>query len=149
MEYDLLTTMPSFAALTVCFLLQGPLPPTVVNGPTVALPPHRFFDTPNNALTAMESGALLWDGYTTLRTQHDFPGSREADPLARPFVNGGWPGQIAGGVLVVTADVGLRYWLHKRGHHRVERLLPLVLTTYGLVGGIYNSVTYNLSLIHI
>jgi hypothetical protein len=89
-------------------------------------------------LTAVESGALLADGYTTMK-YHEYPGFREADPLARPFVNAGWPGQIAGGALVVSADVGLRYWLHKRGHHRVERLLPFVLTTYGLAGAIHNA----------
>ena len=127
--------MPSFVVI-VCLLLQSPAP---ASGQAVHAP-HRFFDAVNISLTAMETGALLADGYTTQRNLHDFGQlGREADPLARPFVNAGWPGQIAGGALVVSADVGLRYWLHKRGHHKAERLLPLVLTTYGLVGAIHNA----------
>jgi hypothetical protein len=131
-----LVAMTSFGLLTLCLLLQSP---TVAQGQNVRAPaPHRFFDAPNIILTAGESGALLADGYTTLKYR-GYPGFREADPLARPFVNAGWPGQIAGGVLVVSADVGLRYWMHKRGHHKAERLLPIVLTTYGLVGAIHNA----------
>ncbi len=137
--------MPQFAALAVCLLLHGPAAPEQTSAPAQepAPAPHRFFDATNIILTGVESGALLWDGYTTQRGLREFPWSREADPLARPFVNRGWPGQIVGGVLVISADVGLRYWLHKRGHHRAERLLPLVLTTYGLVGAIHNTIAYN------
>jgi hypothetical protein len=102
--------------------------------------PHRFFDRTNISLTAMESAALLADGYYTQRALNDYPELfREADPIARPFVTRGWSGQIAGGVLFVTADVGLRYWMHRKRHHLFERLLPLVLTTYGLVGAIHGA----------
>jgi hypothetical protein len=99
---------------------------------------HRFFDTLNWSLTATESAALLADGITTQDGIQTY-GNGEADPIARPFVNAGWPGQIAGGALVVTADVGLRYLLHKKGHHRLERLLPLILTVYGAAGAIHNA----------
>ena len=102
--------------------------------------PHRFFDLPNIALTGMESGALLADGIYTQRGLREYPGMfREVDPIARPFVMRGWPGQIAGGALFVGADVGLRYWLHRKRHHRLERLLPLALTVYGAVGAIHDA----------
>jgi hypothetical protein len=42
-------------------------------------------------------------------------------------VERGWPGQIAGGVLFVAAELSGRYALHRSGHHRLERVLPLVL----------------------
>jgi hypothetical protein len=108
--------------------------------PQPASSSHRFFDATNIALTAMESGALLADGVYTQRALTKYPGIfREADPIARPFVSRGWPGQIAGGTLFVAADVGLRYWLHRKKHHRLERLSPLVLTVYGTVGAIHGA----------
>jgi hypothetical protein len=82
-------------------------------------PSHKFFDRTNITLTVIESGALLADGIHTQRGLRRYPEtSREVDPLARPFVSRGWPGQIAGGTLVVAADVGLRYWLHRKKRHR-------------------------------
>jgi hypothetical protein len=102
--------------------------------------PHRFFDRTNIALTVIESGALLADGIYTQRGLSRYPEtSREVDPLARPFVAGGWPGQIAGGALVVSADVGLRYLLHRKKRHRLERLVPLILIVYGTAGAIHNA----------
>jgi hypothetical protein len=102
--------------------------------------PHRFFDAINIALIGIESGALLADGIYTQRALTDYPGIfHEADPIARPFVSRGWPGQIAGGALFVTADVGLRYLFHRKTHHRLERLVPLVLTVYGTAGAIHGA----------
>ena len=102
--------------------------------------PHRFFDVPNIALTGIESGALVADGIYTQRALRNYPELfREADPIARPFVLRGWPGQIGGGAIFVSADVGLRYLLHRKGHHRLERMLPLVLTVYGTVGAIHGA----------
>ena len=101
---------------------------------------HRFFDRTNITLTVIESGALLADGIYTQRGLTRYPEiSREMDPLARPFVSRGWPGQIAGGTLVVAADVGLRYLLHRKKRHRLERLVPLILITYGAAGAIHNA----------
>ena len=103
-------------------------------------PPHKFFDRTNVALTVLESGALLADGIYTQRGLRRYPEtSREADPLARPFVSRGWPGQIVGGILAVGADAGLRYWLHRKKRHTLERLVPLILITYGTVGAIHNA----------
>jgi hypothetical protein len=101
---------------------------------------HRFFDAKNIALTGMEAGALLADGFYTQRARQRYPDLfQELDPLARPFVLRGWSGQIVGGTIVVCADVGLRYWMHRKKHHKRERLLPLVLTVYGAVGAIHGA----------
>jgi hypothetical protein len=100
---------------------------------------RRFFDRTNLALTAAEVGALLADGVTTQRVFKRYGAqAREVDPVARPFVSAGWSGQIVGGCLFVTADLALRYALHKKHHHRVERWLPLVLITYGTIGAVHN-----------
>src|SRR5258708_31886694 len=98
---------------------------------------HRFFDTTNIVLTGIESGALVADGIYTQRALTTYPDVfHEADPIARPFVSRGWPGQIAGGTIFVTADVGLRYLCHRTEHHRLERWMPLILTVYGTVGAV-------------
>jgi len=102
--------------------------------------PHRFFDKTNLILTVVESGALLADGITTQRALRRYPDSTyEGDPLARPFVSHGWPGQVAGGALVLSADLGIRYLLHRANHHRVERWIPVILTSSSVVGAIHNA----------
>ncbi len=105
-----------------------------------ARPAHKFFDATNITLTVAESAALMADGVYTRRGLNRYPDwGYEADPLARPFVNAGWPGQIAGGALVVSADVALRYLLHRKGHHTLERLVPLALIVYGTMGAVHNA----------
>ena len=129
--------MTTGTLFTLTLLAQAPLSPP---SSLADAPPHRFFDSPNIALTVVESSALLADGIYTRRALTDYPEIfREADPIARPFVSRGWPGQIAGGTLFVTAEVGLRYWLHRKRHHRIERFLPLVLTVYGTVGAVHGA----------
>jgi hypothetical protein len=100
---------------------------------------HRFFDAINVSLIVAESAALLADGITTQYALDHYGGS-EADPFARPFVNAGWPGMIAGGALFISAEVGARYLLHKHNHHRIERWLPTFVIAYGATGAIHNSM---------
>jgi hypothetical protein len=104
---------------------------------------HRFFDAANIALGAAETTALLADGIYTQRLLQKYPDSfREGDPIARPFVNAGWPGQIVGGTLLVSLELGLRYWAHRTDHHRLERLIPLGVIAYGMVGAIVGARDY-------
>ena len=100
---------------------------------------HRFFDSLNVGLIVAESGALLADGATTQYSLNHY-GGREAEPFARPFVDHGWPGMIAGGALFISAEVGARYLLHKHNHHAMERWLPTFVIAYGATGAIYNSM---------
>ena len=100
---------------------------------------HRFFDSLNVGLVAAEAGALLADGITTQYGLTHY-GGREADPFARPFVDHGWTGMIAGGTLFISAEVAVRYMLHKKRHHRAERWLPTFVIAYGATGAVYNSV---------
>jgi hypothetical protein len=103
---------------------------------------HKFLDRLNLGLTGMEAGALLADGIYTQRGLKKYGWRlRERDPIARPFVDNGWVGQIAGGAIFLAADLGLRHVLHSTGHHRIERMLPFVLTAYGLNGAIRNART--------
>jgi hypothetical protein len=95
---------------------------------TTGAVPHPFLDNTNALLTGVEIAALIGDASSTRRVLDEYPGvTAEGDPLARPFVEHGWPGQIAGGVLFVTAELLGRYALHAHGHHRMERMLPLIV----------------------
>ncbi len=102
-------------------------------------PPHRFLDNTNALLTGLEAGALIGDAVTTRWGLDRYPGlTQEANPLARPFVERGWPGQIVGGLLFVGGELWGRHTLHKSGHHRLERLLPIALAAMEAVIVIHN-----------
>ena len=92
--------------------------------------PHRFFDKTNLLLFGASLLGQSADAITSQRNRSH--GSEETDPLARPFVDQGWGGQIGLGVIENTAQFFVMYRLHKMGHHRIERLVPLVS---GFVGG--------------
>ena len=120
----------------------GPVP--VMNPAPASLtlaPTHRFFDVTNIALTGMEIGAMVTDGVLTQHTRHQDPTFRDADPIARWFVDHGWPGQFLGGALFVSGELALRYVLHRHNHHQLERLLPFVLTTTGIAGAASNWIS--------
>lgn len=100
---------------------------------------HKFFDRTNVLLTGMTAAATFADGLTTQRVNNitrleyvNVNGTRtlmnvsysEQNPIARPFVNQGWPGQAAACALTVGADLAVRGLLHRSGHHRLERILP-------------------------
>lgn len=138
----MVTCVGHSAIVAICLSLWAPALAVAQDAHAAAAAPtaHRFFDTLNIALTGMEISALVADGVYTQRALTKYPELfREADPIARPFVSAGWSGQIAGGALFVTADVGLRYLLHRTQHHRLERLLPFVLTVYGAAGAIHGA----------
>ena len=81
---------------------------------------------------------MTFDGATTQHALRKYPDGREANPFARPFVERGWPGQIAGGAIVIGSEVGIRYLLHKKRRHKLERLLPIVLAAAHTGFGIHN-----------
>jgi hypothetical protein len=104
-------------------------------------PTHRFFDRRNISLTAMTFSAALADGITTQHAlgihrtttviengmvRSTTVGYAERNPIAAPLVNRGWPGQLAATALTAGADLGLRSWAHRTGHHRIERVIPFL-----------------------
>jgi len=130
------------ALVSLCFLACAAGAAAAQQEPAGATPEnlHRFFDRTNVILSVAEGGALLADGIYTQRGLKRYPEtSREVDPLARPFVSHGWTGQIVGGALVVAADLGIRYLFHRKNHHRIERLFPVIVITYGTAGAIHNA----------
>lgn len=87
-------------------------------------PSHRFFDRTNVALHAANFAMITGDMISTRLILDG--GGREQNPLARPFVIHGIGVQMAasyglgaGGTLLAS------YWLHRSGHHRLERWTPI------------------------
>lgn len=116
------------------------------------VPTHRFFDRTNNILTGVNVAAQLADAITTqagpvrrIRICDPATGvcgvipSAERNPIARPFVEHGWPGQIAYEGIVFGTDQLLRYMFHRTGHHRIERLVPLVMAGASTASAISNA----------
>jgi len=128
LPHSMLLLLLVFAGAGTAFA-EEPAQTTIRTSPmTTASVRHRFLDNTNALLTGVEIAGLIGDASSTRRVLDSYPDvTGEGDPLARPFVSLGWPGQIAGGVLFVTAELLGRYALHAHGHHRLERMLPLIL----------------------
>ena len=137
-----------FAAVTLLFLLVGtyaamsqevsmallqpapiqPSPAAMVR--TVPTSPvrlgreqHKFWDAKNAALFATVAGFSAADfAVTRDNLSH---GGRELNPLTRPFA--GSTAALAANFVGETAGViGVSYLFHKTGHHKLERLTPIV-----------------------
>jgi hypothetical protein len=83
---------------------------------------HRFLDGKNRFLfstVAMFSGADFAVTHMNLAN-----GGRELNPMVRPFT--GSTGALAVNFAGQTAGVvAVSYLLHKSGHHRLERMVPV------------------------
>ncbi|MGA9041511.1 MAG: hypothetical protein WB421_13320 [Terriglobales bacterium] len=84
---------------------------------------HRFFDHDNSIRMGILGGLIAADGISTQEILNSGGHWREMNPLARPFVNKGAPGQLAASVLGCGFSVGSAYLLHKTGHHKLEKLM--------------------------
>jgi hypothetical protein len=87
-------------------------------------PSHPFFDRANFAVLTISLLGQAADAITTQRFRHH--GISEGDPLARPFVDQGWPGQIGLAVIDNGAQLSVMYALHRMHKHWLERTVPLV-----------------------
>jgi len=121
-------------ALCPSALAQGPLPdaprPAVQPDPPVFVAPvtkvgeqHRFWDNENRALFAGVIASNAADFAVTYRNLQS--GGRELNPVVRIF------GRSAPGLALnfggqAAAVTGFSYFLHKTGHHRLERMVSVV-----------------------
>src|ERR1700686_769700 len=87
------------------------------------VPSHRFWDRENSLLFATSFAFSTADFFVTRNNLHD--GGQELNPVTRLFA-----GSTAGlGVNFAgeTAGViGLSYFFHKTGHHKLERMVSVV-----------------------
>ena len=122
---------------------QGPnIVPAVVTAPSFVEPnslraEHKFWDTQTAVLFGLHAGLEAADfGLTHYALAH---GAVERNPLARPFTNLGTAGQAAFFAGGTVATLGISYWLHKHGHHRLERGVGLYAIGDSGFGVIHNA----------
>ena len=128
-------------------LAQGPLPDAPVPSveaasPVVAAPlsemrEHKFWDRENWTLFAT-SAAFSGADFAVTRANLQ-SGGRELDPVVRVF------GRCTAGLAVNFAGetagvIGLSYFFHKTGHHRMERVVSMVN-----IGASAGAVSYGLA----
>ena len=85
-------------------------------------PTHPFFEAGNEIRMGVIAGLIAADGITTQHILGVDHGS-ELNPLVRPLVTKGAPGQAGASVLGYAFSVGSSYLLHRTGHHKLERLM--------------------------
>lgn len=97
---------------------------------------HRFWDRENRALFAAVGAGSAADFAVTYSNLQN--GGRELNPLTRIF-SGSTAGLAVNFVCQTAGVVGLSYFFHRTGHHKLERLAPLlnfgasaVAVSYGL-----------------
>jgi hypothetical protein len=93
---------------------------------------HKFWDKENIALFAA-AGALCAADFTVTR-QNLQGGGRELNPIVRIY------GRSSGGLALnfageAAGGIGLSYFFHRTGHHRLERVVSLfnISTSAGAV----------------
>jgi hypothetical protein len=113
-----------------------PEPPTVSNPqapPAQPLPPpHAFWDRTNILLF---SGVGVFRGLDYASTRNFMARGRGEILIPDDVVNNsaGFAGLEAAGT---AASVGLSYWMHRAGHHKLERWISIVhisVTGFGVV----------------
>jgi hypothetical protein len=117
-------------------LEAGFLDPAVQSKSPPATPNHRFWDRENRLLFASVAAANTLDFAVTYSNLQN--GGRELNPVTRLFT--GSTATLALNFVGETAGVmGVSYFFHRTGHHRLERVTPIVdacisgaAVTYGL-----------------
>jgi len=126
----ILTLGPTALAQEVSFALLRPEaitltpPPTPVQPVTQAeAPPHRFWDRENSALFATSAAFTTADFFVTRANLQS--GGQEFNPVTRMFgrSSAGLAANFAGETIGV---IGISYFFHKTGHHKLERAVSVV-----------------------
>jgi len=128
-------------------LAQGPTPdaprPSVEALPLVAASrpeapnQHKFWDKKNQSLFGANVALNLADFYVTRANLQS--GGKELNPVARLFGRS-TPGLAANFAAETAGVIGLSYFFHKTGHHKLERIASVVN-----VGATVGAVTYGLT----
>lgn len=84
---------------------------------------HKFWDRENRVLFSGVAASAIAD-FTVTRANLQ-SGGRELNPLTRVF-SGSTAGLAVNFVGETAGVIGLSYFLHKTGHHRLERIAPLI-----------------------
>jgi len=121
--------VPALAQQTMAMLTSEPIEFSSAGvTPNAPLPPdapsqHRFWDAENGFLFATVAGSSMADFAVTRANLQN--GGRELNPVTRIF-SGSTAGLAVNFAGETVGTIGLSYYFHRTGHHRVERLVPLV-----------------------
>jgi hypothetical protein len=101
----------------------APVPAISLRVPEARINEHKFLDRKNQVLFVAVTALDFADfGVTRMNLQN---GGQELNPLTRPFT--GSTGMLAMNFAGETVGViGLSYFFHKTGHHKLERLTSMV-----------------------
>jgi hypothetical protein len=93
-----------------------------------AATPNRFFDREAKISFTVLASSIAIDSAVTqhLWQQHHIA---EANPIARPFVQRGWAGQVAGDAIGMGLTIGGVYLLHRTNHHKMEKWLTRIVVS--------------------
>ena len=84
---------------------------------------HQFWDTENRVLFGAVAAGSAADFAVTYSNLQN--GGRELNPVTRIF-SGSTAGLAVNFVGQTAGVVGLSYFFHRTGHHRLERLTPIL-----------------------
>jgi hypothetical protein len=104
--------------------------PAVVRQPA---PVHKFLDGRNVMMFGISAATMAADIATTNRALQ-VPGSREMNPLIQSPAS-----RYALKFAAVGAGMGISYMMHKTGHHKAERIVPLILGVPSAAAAIRNA----------
>ena len=96
-----------------------------------------FWTIENKVNVSILAGLVAADAFTTQRGLNQ--GLREVNPVMRPFVTRGAPGEAVGSALGFGAGVGIVYLLHRSQHYKAERI-TMRLMVAGEAGFVANNI---------
>jgi Domain of unknown function (DUF5658) len=127
--------------LSIFLLSTGLAAQSLVAPSSSALPDapsqRPFWTIDNRVNVSILAGLVAADAFTTQRGLNQ--GLREFNPVMRPFVTRGAPGEAAGSALGFGAGVGIVYLLHRSHHYKAERV-AMRLIVVGEAGFVANNI---------
>ena len=113
----------SFALLRPEAITAAPMVTTVQPATQAEVPAHRFWDRKNTALFATSAAFTTADFFVTRANLQS--GGQEFNPVTSMFgrSSAGLAANFAGETIGV---VGISYFFHKTGHHKLERAVSIV-----------------------
>jgi hypothetical protein len=123
----------SILLLSVAALAQG----FTTNAPAPSPIQRSFWTVENKLDLSILAGLVAADGITTQRGLNQ--GLREVNPVTRPFVTRGVPGEAVGSALGFGVGVGVVYLLHRSHHYKAEHI-TMRLMVAGEAGFVANNI---------
>jgi hypothetical protein len=112
------------APLQSALLAPAPIAKAIPSTPVPqAAVEHKFWDKENTALFATVAAFSAADFAVTRNNLSH--GGKELNPFTRPFA-GSTAGLAANFAGETAGVIGVSYFFHKTGHHKLERLAPIV-----------------------